>query len=62
MGVPNVRGLGRGDLYFRVVVEVPKKLTDRQRDLLIEFDREMGREHKETKKGFFGKMKDAFGS
>lgn len=62
MGVPNVRGIGRGDLYFKVVVQVPKKLTDKQKQLLIEFNNEMGVDHKESKKGFFGKMRDAFGS
>ncbi|HHV45683.1 MAG TPA: molecular chaperone DnaJ [Tissierellia bacterium] len=61
MGVPNVKGLGRGDLYFKVVVQVPRNLTERQKELLREFGKEMGREHKEGRKGFFGKMKDAFG-
>ena len=61
MGVPNVKGLGRGDLYFKVVVQIPRNLTERQKELLREFDKEMGREHKEGRKGFFGKMKDAFG-
>lgn len=62
MGVPNVKGVGRGDLYFTVEIQVPKKLTERQKELLIEFEKEMGREYKQPKKGFFGKMKDAFGN
>lgn len=61
-GVPNVRGVGKGDLYFKVEVEVPKKLTNRQKELLQEFVKESGQSYKEDKKGFFGKMKDAFGS
>lgn len=60
MGVPNVKGVGRGDLYFKVIVQVPRKLTQRQKELLIEFNKEMGATRKEGKKGFFGKMKDAF--
>lgn len=62
MGVPNVKGVGRGDLYFKVKVQVPKKLTERQRELLLELDKEFGGSHKETKKGFFGRMKDALGN
>jgi molecular chaperone DnaJ len=61
-GVPNIKGVGKGDLYFKVEVEVPKKLTNRQKELLIEFAKESGRNHKQGKKGFFDKMKDAFGS
>lgn len=62
MGVPNVRGVGRGDLYFKVKVQVPKKLTEKQKELLREFSKEMGEDQKETKKGFFEKVKDAFGN
>ena len=61
-GVPNVRGVGKGDLYFKVKVKVPKKLTDRQKELLREFSMESGESYKGGKKGFFGKMKDAFGN
>lgn len=60
-GVPNVRGFGRGDLYFKVKIQVPKKLTDRQKELLLELDKEFNN-RKQEKKGFFKKMKDAFGS
>ncbi|QDU68079.1 molecular chaperone DnaJ [Engelhardtia mirabilis] len=36
-GLPHLEGSGRGDQLVRVFVEVPKKLTDRQKDLLREF-------------------------
>ncbi len=36
-GLPVLEGRGRGDQLVRVFVEVPKKLTDRQRELLSEF-------------------------
>jgi curved DNA-binding protein len=35
-GVPHMKGSGRGDLYVRVLVSIPKKLTDRQRKLFDE--------------------------
>jgi len=62
MGVPNVRGIGRGDLHFKVEIQVPKKLTDKQRELLLELDKEFGSITKHGKKGFFKKVKDAFGN
>ncbi|MBZ2175741.1 molecular chaperone DnaJ [Schnuerera sp. xch1] len=62
MGVPNVRGIGRGDLYFKIKVEVPERLTERQKELLIEFAKESGEDITKSKKGFFSKMKDAFGN
>jgi len=36
-GVPNLRGSGRGDQYVRVNVEIPSKLTKKQKELLKEF-------------------------
>ncbi|MBL8804604.1 MAG: molecular chaperone DnaJ [Planctomycetes bacterium] len=36
-GLPVLEGRGRGDQLVRVFVEVPKKLSDRQRELLKEF-------------------------
>jgi len=36
-GVPVLRGSGRGDLYVKVVVEVPTNLSDRQKQILKEF-------------------------
>ena len=37
-GIRNVRGHAQGDLLCHVLVETPVKLTDRQRELLKEFD------------------------
>ena len=33
-GIPNVSGRGRGDLYVRIQVAVPRTLTDEQRAIL----------------------------
>ena len=41
-GVPNVNGRGRGDLYVRVLVEVPKGLSRKQKDLLAQLETELG--------------------
>jgi molecular chaperone DnaJ len=38
-GMPGLHGRGRGDACYTVVVEVPRKLTGKQRELLEEFQR-----------------------
>ncbi len=36
-GIKNVNGRGTGDLYFTVVVDVPKRLNSEQRDIIKKF-------------------------
>ena len=40
-GMPRLRGSGKGDLHIHVRVTVPKKLTDKEKSLLIELAHEM---------------------
>ena len=47
-GVPYIRSGGRGDQYVRIKVQIPNKLTNRQKELLREFD-EVGKK----KRGWF---------
>ena len=56
-GMPNINSKKRGDLLVKVTLEVPKKLTKRQRELLQEFQMESGEEVK-ISKGFFEKLKE----
>ncbi len=37
-GIPSLRGSGKGDLMVRVQVQIPKKLNNRQKELLRQFD------------------------
>ncbi len=60
-GMPYLRGSGRGDLRVTVKVNVPKRLTPRQKELLEEFAYLNGEEVGVENKGFFDRMKDAFG-
>lgn len=60
-GIPHIRGYGRGDLHVRVNVKIPKKLNDKQKELLVKFAEISGDDIKSSSKGLFGKMKDAFG-
>jgi len=38
LGMPNIRTGKRGDLFVKVIIEVPKKLTKKQIELLKEFE------------------------
>jgi molecular chaperone DnaJ len=60
-GIPHLRGYGRGDLIVQVEVVIPKKLNDKQKELLVKFAKISGEDIKPTSKGLFRKMKDAFG-
>lgn len=59
-GIKHLRSSTRGDQYIRVNVEVPVKLSQRQKELLRQFAEVSGDEGLEQKKGFFNKMKDLF--
>jgi len=59
-GVNHLRGGGRGDLYVTTVVEIPKKLTNQQKELLRQFDGTATNAQYEKKKTFFDRVKDAF--
>lgn len=45
MGMPDLRGYGQGDEIVKVVVETPKHLTKRQKELLKEFQESEGKEN-----------------
>ncbi len=49
-GMPRLRKSGKGDELVRLIIDVPKKLSTRQKELLEEFENE----NKSKKKGFFG--------
>jgi len=57
-GIPRLRGTGRGDLHVVTKVEVPTKLTSRQKELFKELAQELGGDESG---GFFDKVKEAFG-
>jgi len=60
-GIQILNGRGRGDQLVRVVVDTPKNLTQRQRDLLAELEKELGVKRGSPigngKEGFFDKFK-----
>ena len=56
-GMPRVNGSGRGDLIVHVSVEIPKKLSKRQRELLHELADEFG-DKTRADKNTLQKLKD----
>ncbi|NIO17132.1 MAG: molecular chaperone DnaJ [Deltaproteobacteria bacterium] len=60
-GVPVLNGFGRGDFIVRIIVEVPKKLTKDQKELLREFEEISGGQTGPLGKSFFEKVKEIFG-
>ena len=56
-GVPMINSSRRGDLIFRVNIETPRGLTDKQKELLRAFAEACGESNYQKKKGFFKKDK-----
>jgi len=59
-GVPDVRVGQKGDLYVRVQIAVPKKMSAKQEALLRQFAEETGDEVYPERSSFLGKVKDFF--
>jgi molecular chaperone DnaJ len=59
-GMPVLRSRDIGDLYIQVVVETPQSLTKRQRELLMEFERESSRDTHPESAGFFSRVREFF--
>lgn len=64
-GIQNLNGRGRGDQYIRMIVDIPRTLSEKQKEILKEFDSsytppvgETNQNHNPNKKeGFFDKFK-----
>ena len=59
-GIQTLNGRGKGDELVRVIVDVPKEINEKQRELLKQLQNELtGNSSRisEEKKGFFGKKK-----
>ena len=53
-GFKSINGKWRGDFVFTVVVQVPKRLTHEQRELLVELAKTMNEQPPLKRKGIFG--------
>ncbi len=59
-GIPVLGGYGKGDELVKVMVEVPEKISKRQRQLIAELAAEMGEEVHPQQKSFLDKLKSLF--
>lgn len=61
-GLPNLRSGRRGDMGVVVLIEVPKKLSAKQEELLREFAKTEEKSVMPERDGFWKKVKEAFGA
>ena len=59
-GVPYLNERGKGDLVVKVVVQIPKKLTRAQRELVSQLAESLQVENRPSSPGLLDKMKDLF--
>jgi molecular chaperone DnaJ len=59
-GIPYLNEKGRGDLLVKVLVQIPKKLSRAQRELVAKLAESLTVDNKPTSPGLLEKMKDLF--
>jgi molecular chaperone DnaJ len=57
-GMPVLRSTRVGEMYIQVVVETPRNLTRKQRELLEEFERASSADNNPESAGFFSRVRD----
>ncbi len=60
-GVPVLNGHGKGDLYVQARVQIPNRLSKRQRELLQELETTAKVDNQPMLRSLLGKVKDIFG-
>lgn len=58
LGVPNLRGSGRGDQLVIVGVEIPTQVSEEQREIFEKLAQTLGTEVLPQEKGFFDRLKE----
>lgn len=56
-GIQRLNSMGKGDLFVRIVVDIPRSLTDEQKKILKQFDSSYVPPKNSGKEGFFDKFK-----
>jgi len=59
-GIPSIRTGNRGDQYVRIIVEIPKNLSSKQREILEKFAEESNDKNFNQRKKFTDKIKEYF--
>lgn len=56
-GIQRLNGMGRGEEYVRIIVDIPRSVTSEQRELLKQFEKDYVPPKNGGKEGFFDKFK-----
>lgn len=59
-GIQQLRSSSKGDLILRVKVEIPRKLNNKQKDLLKQFEETTSDREYENRKSFMDRVKEIF--
>ena len=59
-GITKLNSSGKGDLYVKAVIEVPKNLSGTQKNILKDFEAKTNDNNYKNRKSFFKKCKDLF--
>ena len=59
-GIKNVRSSKKGDLYVKVVLEIPTKLSSKQKKAIEAMGKAVGNECYQKKSGFLDSLKEFF--
>jgi molecular chaperone DnaJ len=59
-GLPDIRAHRTGDELIQILIEIPRKLNERQRELLRDFSSTEDEKHMPLRKGFVDKLKEVF--
>ena len=59
-GIQQLRGSGKGDLILRIKVEIPKRLTNKQKDILRQFEETTSDREYDKMKSFMDRVKELF--
>ena len=59
-GIPKLGGRGVGDEFVKVHIEVPRSLSDEQKNKLAEFEKTLTEKNYQKRKTFFDRIKGIF--
>ncbi|MDD4796966.1 MAG: molecular chaperone DnaJ, partial [Eubacteriales bacterium] len=60
-GIQRLNGRGKGDMFVKVKLEVPQKLTAKQKELLQQFESSLTPKQQKDKRTFADRVKNIFG-
>lgn len=59
-GITRLNGRGKGDEHIKITIEIPKNLSEQQKNILHEFEATTGERNYVKRKSFFEKIKETF--